>query len=263
MKTLLAVLCAMPLLLAQTFTHDPAIQAAFEKRSLTGVFLLYDEAKDIWLTNNDSLAQTGFIPASTFKIPNSIIGLETGVIADENFVLPWDSVARFYDAWNKDQDLAHAIKHSTVWYYQELARRVGEEKMNAWIQKLQYGNMDISGGVDQFWLRGAIRISPFQQIKFLRAFASNNLLVSERSSAIVKKITIQKEGKSGIVRAKTGWGFMEEVNIGWFVGYVEKTAGNFYFATLLIVPGDLKTFPQRQEITYELLNHFSIFPIGE
>lgn len=263
MKTLVAVMCAMPLLLAQTFTHDPAIQAAFEKRSLTGVFLLYDEAKDIWLTNNDSLAQTGFIPASTFKIPNSIIGLETGVIADENFVLPWDSVARFYDAWNKDQDLAHAIKHSTVWYYQELARRVGEKKMKDWMQKLQYGNMDISGSIDQFWLRGGIRISPLQQIHFLRNFATNKLPVSERSSSIVKKITIQKQGDAGTVHAKTGWGFMDEMNIGWFVGYVEKPAGNFYFATLLIVHGNLKTFPERQEITYELLNHFSIYPLGE
>src|SRR5574343_318003 len=100
-----------------------------------------------------------YTPASTFKICNSLIGLETCVIKDADFVIPWDKVVRNRVEWNQDHTLRLAMKNSTVWYYQELARRVGQNKMDYWIKKANYGNHSTKGGIDKFWLDGALRIA--------------------------------------------------------------------------------------------------------
>ncbi|MBK8852777.1 MAG: class D beta-lactamase [Saprospiraceae bacterium] len=142
---------------------------------MEGSFVLYDPqtAKYIFY-NQDQYKQT-FSPASTFKICNSLIGLETGLIQDENFIIPWDSVTRNL-VWDKDHDMKTAFANSTVWYYQELAKRVGGQKMKYWLDKTNYGNADTSGGIDRFWLTGGLRISPEQQIDFLKRLHDKNCL---------------------------------------------------------------------------------------
>src|SRR3982074_2875616 len=108
------------------------------------------------------------LPASTFKIPNSIIALETGVVADpDKDVFKWDGVTRSIEAWNKDHTLRSAIAASAVPVYQEIARRIGAERMQKYVDQLDYGNRDIGGGIDQFWLTGNMRIDPVQQVDFV------------------------------------------------------------------------------------------------
>ena len=85
--------------------------------------------KDEYLKYNPERCANRFIPASTFKIFNSLAALESGAVKDENEIMKWDSVKRFYDMWNQDLNLGQAFKYSAVWFYQELARRIGEEKM--------------------------------------------------------------------------------------------------------------------------------------
>ncbi|OWY25530.1 hypothetical protein C7N43_20225, partial [Sphingobacteriales bacterium UPWRP_1] len=128
--------------------------------NVDGSFVLYDPQTDKYVFYNPNQFEQTFSPASTYKICNSLIGLETGVIKDENFVIPWDSVTRQNPNWNSDHDLKTAFKNSTVWYYQELARRVGRQQMKYWLDKANYGNADTSGGIDKFWLTGGLRISP-------------------------------------------------------------------------------------------------------
>jgi len=135
----------------------------YDQYHVEGSFVLYDpQAKKYILYNQNKLEQS-FSPASTFKICNSLIGLETGVIKDENFVITWDIITRQNPKWNSDHNLKTAFKNSTVWYYQELARRVGGQQMKYWLDKANYGNADTSGGIDKFWLTGVLRISPKQQ----------------------------------------------------------------------------------------------------
>ena len=199
----------------------------YDQYNVEGSFVIYDQNADKYTFYNKPQYKTQFIPASTFKICNSLIGLETGVIKDENFLIKWDSIKR-RDIWDKDHTLKTAFPNSVVWYYQELARRVGGQKMKYWLDKAQYGNADTSGGIDKFWLSGGLRISPEQQIGFLRRLHDNKLPFSQRSVDIVKNIMIVKDTAGYVMRAKTGWSSQDGKEIGWYVGYVE-TAGNVYY----------------------------------
>lgn len=202
-----------------------------------------------------------FTPASTFKIFNSLVGLETGVIADENFVLKWDSVKRNVPSWNKSQDMKTAFKNSTVWYYQELARRVVDTKMNYHIKLAQYGNMNISGGIDQFWLTGKLRISQEEQIVFLQELYTDSLPFSKRSQEIVKKIMLREDTLGYKLRAKTGWGVQDSLDIGWYVGWVEKDKNVYFFATNIESKKTGDSFPAaRIEITKDILRELKVLP---
>lgn len=201
----------------------------FEAFDLAGSFILYNLNDDSYLYVNPSQKDTLLRPASTFKICNSLIGLETKVLQDENTLFKWDGVERMADSWNQDQTLASAFRYSAVWYYQEVARRVGAARMQFWIDTLAYGNGQIGGGIDSFWLRGDLRISPAQQIEFLKKLYHNALPFSARNQEIVKKIMIVEENEHYTLRAKTGWAFKNSA--GWYVGYVERDDNVYFFCT--------------------------------
>ena len=232
----------------------------YDQYNVDGTFVLYDQSNDKYVCYNPSLINHPFIPASSFKIMNSLIGLESGVISDENFVIPWDSVIRQVENWNKDHDLKTAFKNSTVWYYQELARRVGGKQMKYWLDKVNYGNADTSGGIDKFWLTGGLRISPVQQIGFLKRLHDNALPFSQRSMDIVKKIMIAEETPDYTIRGKTGWSSMDNIDIGWYVGYLETNNNVYYFANCIqSADADNSGFAQaRKEIAYKILNDLDL-----
>ena len=228
----------------------------------TGCFVLYDQNEDRYIRYNPKRCGDRFSPASTFKIPNSLIGLETGVIPDENFVLKWDGVKRWVPAWNQDQDLKAAIKNSTVWYYQELARRVGEERMKKFVTAFEYGNRDVSGGIDQFWLRGSLRISADEQIVFLRKLAADKLPVSKRTLDIVKKITVLEKTPEYTLHGKTGWAQSTDKDLGWLVGWVEKDKNIYFYAmNIEAVEPAKETFAQARHIILRaILHELNIIP---
>jgi beta-lactamase class D len=197
----------------------------------TGCFVVYNMTNQQYRRYNGERCNKRFTPASTFKIPNSIIGLETGVIPDENYVIKWDSVTRPIKEWNRDNTLTSAIQYSVVPYYQELARRVGREKMQAYLKKIRYGNMNIGGNVDSFWLDNSLKISANEQIEFLKKFYEGKLPCSKRTIDIVKKILPEEQFSHSRLRFKTGTGISENgAYIGWLVGYVEKGTDIYIFA---------------------------------
>ena len=234
----------------------------FEAEGLIGCFVLYDLKKERFVRYNPKRCSVRFSPASTFKIPNSLIGLETGVIPDENLVLKWDGEKRWVPAWNQNQDLKAAIKNSTVWYYQELARLVGEERMKKFVTAFEYGNQDISGGIDQFWLNGTLRISPDEQITFLRKLQASKLPVSQRSLDIVKKIIVLEETPTYVLRGKTGWHKTDERSVGWLVGWVEKGEEVYFYVLNTEAPEPLReTFAQaRHTILRGILHELDVLP---
>lgn len=237
----------------------------YDQFGVEGSFVLYNQNVDNYTFYNREQFDRPFSPASTFKICNSLIGLETGVINDENFVIPWDSIKR-NEIWDKDHDLKTAFANSTVWYYQELARRVGGAQMKYWLDQCHYGNADTSGGIDQFWLTGGLRITPHQQIDFLRELYHNKLPFSQRSMDIVKKIMVVKDTSTYIIRAKTGWGMEGDKDVGWYVGYIETPDNVYYFANC--VQMDSKYFTDntrsvnfdrcRRDIVYLILDELGI-----
>ena len=230
----------------------------YDQFNVKGSFVLYDQKNNKYIFYNQEQTTQAFTPASTFKICNSLIGLETGVIKDESFIIPWDSVIRQRPEWNSDQDLKAAFKNSTVWYYQELARRVGGQRMKYWLDATKYGNADTTGGIDLFWLRGGLRITPLQQIEFLIKLHDNKLPFSQRSMDIVKKIMIAKDTLDYVIRGKSGWGDQpDSEDIGWYVGYLETKDNVYYFANC-IQTKDFSKAPARKDIVYLILDDLKL-----
>jgi beta-lactamase class D len=195
------------------------------------------------------------LPASTFKIPNSIIALETGVVADpDKDIFKWDGVTRSIEAWNKDHTLRSAIAASAVPVYQEIARRIGAERMQKYVDLLDYGNRDIGGGIDQFWLTGNMRIDPIQQVDFVDRLRRGVLPVSKRSQDLVRDIIpVTKVGdatihaKSGLLGAEIG-----KPSLGWMVGWAEKGSQQTVFAMNMDVR-DPSQIPARMTVTQQCL----------
>ena len=218
----------------------PDFEQFFQHAGVEGAFVLYDRNQETYLVYNPERVDTPYIPASTFKIFNSLVALETGVVQDESEIIPWDGVKREVPEWNQDLDMRSAIQYSAVWFYQELARRIGQERMQQYIDQVEYGNKDIDGGIDHFWLDGDLCITARQQVDFLRRLYHNDLPFSQRSMDIVQDILIIEKTPEYVLRAKTGWGARLTPQIGWWVGYLEQGGNVYFFATNLdiVKPGD-------------------------
>jgi beta-lactamase class D len=206
---------------------------------IEGTFVLLDAQTGHTVRYDVERARTRFLPASTFKIPNALIALETGIASGPDFLLSRDSTVAPREgwwpaAWSQDHTLRTALPSSLVWYFQELARRIGPERLQAYLERFRYGNQDISGGTDRFWLTGGLRISPDEQVEFLRRFYYGELGVSARSTELVKEFLVLEETAQYRLSGKTGWARLEDPGapgIGWLVGYVEREEEVYFFAT--------------------------------
>lgn len=246
-------------------TAQPDLSRFFA--GVDGAFVLHDPQTGRTVRHNPERSRTRFLPASTFKIPNSLIALETGVVPGAEFTLAWDSTraprqAWWPAAWSRSNDLHSAFQNSVVWYYQELARRIGPERMRAHLARFRYGNQEIGGGIDQFWLRGELRISPDEQIDFLQRFYTGQLGVSERSTEIVKKIMVLEETPEYRLSGKTGTAQLDGgTNLAWLVGYVERQDRVYYYALNLQGPGDaVWDRARRVTVTKEILHELGVLP---
>lgn len=231
-----------------------------------GCFILYELKRDRYIRYNPQRCQKRFIPASTFKIFNSLVALETKAIADENTVIPWDGVRRMFPQWNQDQTMRTAFLRSAVWFYQDLARKIGKTQMTKYIQAVGYGNQDISDQIDTFWLNGNLRISPEEQIKFLVNLYQETLPFSPQTIKTVKDIMIIERKDNHILRGKTGWATNVDgvAHTGWYVGYVEK-GDNVYFYTLNIEnqDPDFDMITNRKKILVNAFKNLGLMEIGQ
>ncbi|WP_438027845.1 penicillin-binding transpeptidase domain-containing protein [Sorangium sp. So ce233] len=241
---------------------DEGGAALLRAEGVDGAFVLLDAARGVTHVVNPDRAAAGYVPASTFKIPNTIIGLETGVIPDERFSLRWDGVKRSIPDWNRDHDLASAMKHSVVWFYQDVARRIGPERMKAHLDAFGYGNRDISGGIEMFWLTGGLRITPHEQVDFLRRLHAGALPCSPRSVDIVKRIIVLEQTPAYTLRGKTGLEYDDRTATGWLVGSVERGADTYFYATVLLGKGSdsERIIPLRRSLTRALLKRHGALP---
>ncbi len=238
---------------------QPDLGEAFTELGTAGTFAVLDTGGGRVIVSDRERAETGFLPASTFKIPNSLIALETGVAADADATMfPWDKVVRDFDAWNQDHTLRSAFKASSLPTYQEIARKIGPERMQHYVDEFNYGNHDIgSAPIDMFWLNGRLRISAMQQISFLQKLYRNELPVSPRSQEIVRDIMYIEPSELGPLRGKTGAVGIgvepgSKATLGWLVGWVEQSNKPYIFAMNIDVR-DPRHLAQRLQITKTLL----------
>ena len=224
-----------------------------------GTIVIYDKAQERYYRYNQPRAAERFTPASTFKIPNSLFGLESGIITDENHLLKWDGVKRWRKEWNQDNTLASAIKYSVVWYYQELARQIGKVKTEKYLKDIGYGNCRVGEKVDYYWLDNSLKISAEEQIAFLKRFYDYKLPFSKRSVDIVKKIMPEEKYKKSVMKFKTGTGNKEDGTwIAWLVGYVEKKGNVYFFAFNIEAATFEKVDKLRNKISREVLKQSKI-----
>ena len=249
---------------AQTNTPaaTPPDLASHFKPFPAGAFVLYDLKRDRYVRHDEARCRERFSPYSTFKIPNSLIGLDTGVITDAEFRIKWDekkypAFSRDtlpFSAWWEDQTLRTAFKRSVVWYYRELALKVGERRMREYVNQLDYGNEDASGPLNGFWLGSTLKISADEQVEFLKRLYKEELPVSKRSIGIVKEIMTLEETPDYKLSGKTGGGPLGENRfLGWFVGYVETKDNTYFFATEIEGPTYISIRDERIALTKRIL----------
>jgi beta-lactamase class D len=224
-----------------------------------GTFILKDvESGKIFIYNNKR-AQERRPPQSTFKIMNSLIGLQVQAVKDEYDIKRWDGVNHSVSVWNQDHTLGSAMRNSALWYFQAMARDIGEQQMQEWIDKCSYGNRDISGGIDRFWwLNSTLEISPMEQVGFLEKLYKETLPFDKGVMKTVKRIMIQQEGDDYTLYGKTGsTGMQNNVSVGWYIGFVIVKGHPYIFATNIDTQEKFAGF-KAKELTINILKKYNL-----
>ena len=237
----------------------PDFGSLLDSQQLIGAILIYDPQQQITYTNDPAYCRIGRLPASTFKIANSIVSLETAVMASDSSISRWDGQSRALPIWEEDLTLHQAFQRSCVPCYQDIARQIGPERMRTQLDKIQYPGMVFdSTTINNFWLVGTSRISPFEQIDFLQRLYNAQLPIQERTWKMLKRMMLLDKNKRYTLSGKTGWAVRGDENNGWFVGYLEKANQVYFFATN-ISPAeglDMGRFPAlRKAVTIQALEH--------
>ena len=214
-------------------------QHFFDSLGVRGSTTIYNYKNKEWILTDEQDAELATLPASTFKIPNSLFALEYKAVQDENEVFKWDGDLKSHlgtvvNVWNKDTDLKSAFKNSTVWFYVEIARKIGRKKYKRTLKKCKYGNGNLNEKGIDFWNYGEFKISPKNQIEFLIKLYENKLPFSPLTIDKVKALMVSEQTKTHTYRDKTGWTRKNGQDIGWWVGYLEVNENVYFFATRLI-----------------------------
>jgi beta-lactamase class D len=240
---------------------DDSLKQYFDDNKVEGCFAMLSNSDGKVTVYNLAMDTARVLPASTFKIVNSLIGLETGVITDEKMLIKWDGIKRSNEAWNKDMSMEEAFKVSCVPWYQELARRIGKDTMKLWIDSLGYGNKIIGDKIDSFWLNNQLKISPDEQLGLMKRLYFDQLPFQKRTQQIVRDVMKQEDNTAYTLSYKTGWGYDEKNNsVGWLVGWIEENKHPYFFVTLVKSADpsiDMQTV--RLNITKNILKHYGFF----
>ncbi|MEO7531996.1 MAG: class D beta-lactamase [Sediminibacterium sp.] len=246
---------------------DNSLQKYFDENQVTGTFGLYDNGTgQFTIYNLARFKDSAFLPASTFKIVNSLIGIETGRISNEKMVIKWDGIVRTFPngdtatAWNKDLTMEEAFKVSAVPYYQEVARRIGKDTMQHWLDSLNYGTKKITTKIDNFWLDNSLKITPDEEMGLVKKLYFGLLPFQKRTQDIVKKAMLQEDNANYKLSYKSGWGFLENgKSLGWIVGWIEENRHPYFFVLNVEGAHNAKLGPMRLDILKAILKQNDFF----
>ena len=269
-RTLLAVaLLALPASTAASVTaaapaepwrEELAVAALFRQAGVEGTFVLLDERRGELRGTNRTRAEQRISPASTFKIANALIGLSLGAARSVDEVIPYTGDANpFMREWLEPMGLRGAMKVSNVPLYQELARRIGLQRMREAIARLGYGNQQIGTNVTTFWLRGPLAISAVEQTRFLSSVAHRTLPFPDQAQRQVAEITRVDSGPGWSLHAKTGWQNAPGAGVGWWVGWVQRGKQITPFALNIAMAGAADA-PKREQLGRSSLQALGILP---
>jgi beta-lactamase class D len=265
MKTWLSFLIAIVIFACSpnNVTIDNSLKKYFDENKVDGTFALMNNGTgQFTIYNLARYRDSSFLPASTFKIVNSLIGLQTGVITSDSMVIKWDSVKRWNDAWNKDLSMYDAFRISAVNYYQEVARRIGKESMQKYLDTLAYGSKKITTAIDSFWLDGSLTITPDEQLGLMKRLYFNQLPFFPVYQDVVKNAMLFENDPNYRLGYKTGWGrdSVTNRNIGWVIGWVEENRHPYFFVLNLETHDpNLDMVKVRMKILKDILKQLGFF----
>lgn len=260
--TLIAVgLLALPSAAAAApWRDEPAVTALFRQAGVEGTFVLLDETRGELRGHNRERAEQRFVPASSFKIANALIGLSLGAVRSVDELIPYTGDANpFMREWLEPMGLRGGMKVSNVPLYQELARRIGLTRMREAIKRLHYGNEQIGSNVTSFWLKGPLAISAVEQTRFLSALAHQSLPFPRQAQQQVAEITTVDSGPGWSLHAKTGWQNAPGAGVGWWVGWLRRGDRITPFA-LNIAMGGSADAPRREQLGRRSLELLGFLP---
>ena len=249
-SVLISLACLLPI---TATAEDAAIAQLFARQGVVGTMVLSSLKTGKTFVHNDARAQQRFPPASTFKIPNTLIALEEGVVSGTEEIFTWDGHVYDFPDWNHDQTLASAFKVSCVWCYQEIARRVGGRRYVNYLKRLHYGRLHQPFVETLFWLDGSLQISAVGQIRFLQKLHQRALPFKAASYDTLRQIMLAEQTPTYSLWAKTGWATRISPQVGWYVGYVETQRDTWLFALNLII-NSKDDLPKRQQLVMDALN---------
>lgn len=245
---------------------EQALMAAGVSPASSALVIYRLEDEKLWASGGARMRER-FTPASTSKIPHTLLALETGAVTGPDERFEWDGETRFVASWNEDQDFAAAFRRSTVWIYQVVVPRIGAERLAEGLAAFDYGNGDIGGPdvIDRYWLQSPLAISATEQVAFLSRLARRTLPLSAGTYEHALPLMVLSEEEGWTLYGKTGWKSVPgEMDIGWFVGWVEQSAGEapgtYAFALNMDMPGGLDEAPKRRAAVERALRNLGALP---
>lgn len=221
---------------AINWQSNQQIAMLFEQANVQGTCVVYDVNANKFIGYNYKRAKTRYIPASSFKIPHTLIGLATHAVQNVDEILAYGGKPQIFKIWEKDMSLRAAIKISNVAIYQTLAKRIGLKRMRLNLARMNYGNQKVGTNLQNFWLHGPLKISAIEQTVFLARFANLALAYDKNQQKAVHEIIQLEKGQNWTLYGKSGWANASNPDIGWWVGWVEKNAAIYSFAINIDMP---------------------------
>ena len=248
--------------------QDKSLKKYFDEHKVEGCFALMNNATGKFTVYNLSrYRDSSYLPASTFKIVNSLIGLQTGKIVNDSMVIKWDGVKRWLDDWNRDLTMYEAFRVSSLPYYQEVARRIGKDTMQRWLDSLKYGaklatdKVVIKTAVDSFWIDNSIKVTPDQQLGLVKRLYFDQLPFFKTYQEMVKRAMLFENNANYRLGYKTGWGTTENGHaLGWIVGWIEENKHPYFFVLNIESPDrNFDIVPARMKILKDILKQLGFF----
>jgi len=210
---------------------DNSLKHFFDENKVNGTFAIFNNGTgEFTVYNLKRYRDSAFLPASTFKIVNSLVGLQTGKITNDSMIIKWDGVVRQDTEWNKDLTMYKAFRVSAVPYYQEIARRIGRDTMQFWLDSISYGTKKITTRIDTFWLDNSLKITPDEQLGLVKRLYFHQLPFFDTYEDIVKRAMLFEDDANYKLSYKTGWGEGENGNqLAWIVGWIEENKHPYFF----------------------------------
>jgi len=240
---------------------DNNLKRYFDSSKVEGCFTMINNSDGQVTVYNMNLDTSRFSPASTFQIVNSLIALETGIVSDENMLIKWDGIVREDSSCNKDMNITQAFQSNCVSFYQEVARRMGKDTLQRWVDSLSYGNKNITGSVDSFWLNNNLTISPDEQLGLLKRLYFDQLPFRKSVQQSVRDMMIKEDNTAYKLSYQTGLAHDKlHHSIGWLIGWIEENRHVYFFVTMIQSSDPaIDMEKKRIDITKGILKQYGFF----